>query len=121
MRKQRGVTMIGWIFLLIPVVLVLYALLRIGPVYYGHYKLVQALKGTATTLKSNETLTPHIVRSALDLRFNTDYVDALTPKEIDVTKNGEGGWTMFANYEKEVDFLGNLYLLLVFDEEVVIN
>jgi hypothetical protein len=121
MRRQRGVTMIGWIFLLIPVVLVLYALLRVGPIYYGHYKLSQAMRGTASNLKSDETLTPHIVRSALDLRFNTDYVDALTPKEIEVTKNAEGGWSMSANYEKEVEFLGNLYLLLLFDEEVVIN
>ena len=31
MRKQRGVTMIGWIFLLIPVAIVLYAGIRVGP------------------------------------------------------------------------------------------
>ena len=117
MHRQRGVTMIGWIFLLIPVVLVLYALLRIGPAYYGHYKLVQAMKGTATNLKSDETLSPQTVRNALDLRFDTDYVDVLQASEIDVTKDGSG-WVMSASYDKEIEFLGNFYLLLKFDETV---
>jgi hypothetical protein len=121
MRKQRGVTAIGWIFLLIPVVLVLYALLRIGPVYYGHYKLVQAMKGTANNLKSDETLTPQTIRSALELRFDTDYVDVLTPKELEIAKSGEGGWTMTADYEKAIEYFGNLHLLLVFNEVVDIH
>jgi hypothetical protein len=121
MRRQRGVTMIGWIFLLIPIVLVLYALLRIGPVYYAHYKLVQAMKGTASNLKSDETLTPQSVRNALNLRFDVDYVDVLTPKDIEVTKSGEGGWIMTAEYERDVNYLGNLHMLLVFNEVVEIN
>ena len=48
MRRQRGVTTIGWIFLLIPVALVLYAGIRVGPEYMDYYKVVQALKETAT-------------------------------------------------------------------------
>ena len=47
-RRQRGVTMIGWIFLLIPVAMVLYAGIRVGPEYMNYYKVVTALKETAT-------------------------------------------------------------------------
>ena len=39
MRKQRGVTMIGWIFLLVPVAIVLYAGIRVGPEYLNYYKV----------------------------------------------------------------------------------
>lgn len=119
MRRQRGVTMIGWIFLLIPVVIVVYALLRIGPAYYGHYKLLQAMKSVATKLKSDDTLSPQTVRNALDLHFDTEYVDVLTAKDIDVTKTGEG-WVMEALYDKEIPFFGDLYLVLKFDETVPI-
>ena len=58
MRKQRGVTMIGWIFLLIPVAVVLYAGIRVAPEYLNYYKVVTALKETASQLKGDETLSP---------------------------------------------------------------
>ena len=45
MRRQRGVTMIGWIFLLIPVALVLYAGIRVGPEYLNYYKVVHGNEG----------------------------------------------------------------------------
>ena len=61
-----------------------------------------------------------MIRSALGRSFNTGYVD-MDPKEIAVTKNGEGLWTMTVDYERQVDYFSNMYLLLVFNEEVVIN
>lgn len=120
MRKQRGVTMIGWIFLLIPMALVIYAGIRVGPEYYGYYKLVSAMKGTATTLKGNEALSPQTIQNALDMRFNTEYVDVMQGKEVAVTKNSDGKWQMTAEYDREVHMFGNLYLLLVFEESVPI-
>ena len=77
MRRQRGVTMIGWIFLLVPVAMVLYAGIRVGPEYLNYYKVVTALKETATKLKSDETLTPQTIRAALERRFDTGYIDNL--------------------------------------------
>ena len=67
MRKQRGVTMIGWLFLLAPVAVVLYAVIRVGPEYLNYYKVVQALKETASQLKSDETLSPASIRGAVVL------------------------------------------------------
>ena len=43
MRKQRGVTMIGWVFLLAPMAIVLYAGIRVVPgrrTYPGFFPLV---------------------------------------------------------------------------------
>jgi hypothetical protein len=120
MRRQRGVTMIGWIFLLIPVALVIYAAIRVGPEYYGYYKLVSAMKGTAVHLKDNEALSPQSIQNSLDTRFNTDYVDVLQGKEIEV-KKVDGGWTMTADYERVVPMFGNLSLLLTFEETVPIT
>ena len=53
MRKQRGVTMIGWIFLLAPMAVVLYAGIRVGPEYLNYYKVLTAMKETASKLKSD--------------------------------------------------------------------
>ncbi|HEU5138217.1 MAG TPA: DUF4845 domain-containing protein [Steroidobacteraceae bacterium] len=120
MRKQRGVTMIGWIFLLTPVAVVLYAGIRVGPEYMNYYKVLTAMKETASQLKSDETLTPTIIRASLERRFDTGYIDEPSVKEIGVAK-GEAGWQMTADYEKTVPMFGNLHLLMVFNKTVVIN
>jgi hypothetical protein len=120
MRKQRGVTMIGWIFLLVPVALVLYAGLRVGPEYLNYYKVLTAMKETASKLKSDETLNQQSIRSALGRRFDTGYIDEPTAKEIVLVK-GENGWEMTADYEKAVPMFGNLHLLMVFKKTVAIN
>jgi len=119
-HRQRGVTMIGWIFLLIPVALVLYAGIVAGPRYLNYYKVVQAMKETASALKSDDTLTAQTIRFALDKRFDTGYIDLPTVQDIGVTK-GENGWEMSANYEQEAHLFGNLNLLMKFDKSVVIG
>jgi hypothetical protein len=120
MRKQRGVTMIGWIFLLVPMAVVLYGAIRVGPEYLNYYKVVTAMKETATQLKSDETLSPATIRNALEKRFDTGYIDSPLAKDIGVTKE-DSGWTMTADYEKTVPMFGNLYLLMAFNKSVVIN
>ena len=120
MRKQRGVTMIGWIFLLTPLVIVLYAGIRVGPEYLNYYKVVQAMDKAAAQLKSDEALSPAAIQSALAKQFETGYVDEPTVDEIKLAK-GENGWEMTADYEKPVPLFGNLFLLMEFKKSVVIN
>jgi hypothetical protein len=120
MRRQRGVTMIGWIFLLIPVGIVLYGSIRVIPEYLGYYKLVSAMKETASQLKSDETLDAKTITRALERRFDTGYVEAVQADDIVVTKD-EGGWTMTADYEETVPLFGNLGLLMSFNKTVAIE
>jgi len=120
MRKQRGVTMIGWVFLLVPVAIVLYAGIRVVPEYLNYYKVVTALKETATQLKSDETLSPGTIRGAVEKRFDTGYVYEPEVKDILVAKTDEG-WAMTADYEKTVPLFGNLHLLMAFKTTEVIN
>jgi len=120
MRRQRGVTFIGWVFLLTPMAIVLYAGIRIGPEYLNHYKVVQALNAAATQLKSDEALNPTTITKAIGREFNVGYVDSPTAKEIVVTKE-DAGWTMTADYEKTVKLFGNLYVTMSFNKSVVIN
>jgi Domain of unknown function (DUF4845) len=121
MRKQRGVTMIGWIFLLAPLVVVAYAGIRVAPEYLNYYKVVTALKETASQLKGDDALSPANILSAVERRFDTGYVDEPKVKDIIVSKNEAGNWTMTADYEKVVPMFGNLHLLMAFKTTAVIN
>lgn len=120
MRKQRGVTMIGWIFLLAPMAVVLYALIRVGPEYMGYYKVVTAMKEAASQLKSDEALNQQSIMAAVGRRFESGYVDNITAGDI-VIRKADAGWEMTADYEKTVPLFGNLHLLMAFKKTVVIN
>jgi len=120
MRKQRGVTFIGWVFLLTPMAIVLYAAIRTGPEYLNYYKVVQAMNACATDLKADDALNTTSITKALARRFNVSYIDSPTAKEIVVTKE-DAGWTMTADYEKTVPMFGNLFLTMSFNKSVVIN
>jgi hypothetical protein len=120
MRNQRGVTTIGWIFLLVPLALVLYAGIRVVPEYLNYYKVVTAMKETATQLKSDETLSPATIRNAVEKRFDIGYIDEPKVKDILIAKQ-ESGWAMTADYEKTVPLFGNLHLLIAFQKTVDIN
>jgi hypothetical protein len=120
MRRQRGVTMIGWIFLLVPVAIVVYAGIRVVPEYLNYYKVVTALKETASQLKGNEVLSPAAIRGSVEKRFDTGYVDEPKAKDLIVVK-AEDGWTITADYEKTVPMFGNMHLLMVFKTTVNID
>jgi hypothetical protein len=120
MRRQRGVTMIGWIFLLAPMAVVLYAAIRVGPEYLNYWKVVTAMKETASQLKSDESLSAQSVRSALEKRFDTGYIENPAAKDILVAKGGNG-WEMTADYETTVPMFGNLFLTMSFKNTVGIN
>ena len=119
-RRQRGVTAIGWIFLLIPVAIVLYGGIRVAPHYLNYYKVVQALKKTAVEFKGDDTLTAQAIRTALDKRFDVGYIETPDVKDIGITKD-KAGWTVAADYEAVVPMMGNLYLLMQFRTSEVID
>ncbi len=121
LHRQRGVTMIGWICLLIPVAIVLFAAIKVTPEYLNYYKVVTAMKETASQLKSDETLTPRTVHTALERRFDTGYVDNIKATDILVTRNKEGVWQMETDYEEVVPLFGNLNMLLIYNTTVPIN
>src|SRR5262245_33392891 len=113
MRKQRGVTMIGWIFLLTPMAIVLYAGIRVVPEYLNYYKVIKALQETASAAKSDEALSPASLRKSIEGRFDTGYIDEPTVDQVVITKE-ENGWSMAVDYEKVVPLFGNMNLLLSF-------
>ena len=122
MRKQRGVTMIGWIFLLVPMAIVIYAGIRVGPEYYEYYKLSTAVADTAKQLESEEGLTPQKIRGALQRRFDTGYIDDVKAADLDVTRNPDGtGWDILLDYDSTVPLFGNLFLTIDFDKTVTIE
>jgi hypothetical protein len=120
MRRQRGVTMIGWVFLLIPMALTLYALIRVGPVYLNYWRVVDAMQKTASEFKGDDTASVTGIRNALAKRFDIGYVEKITSNDIEVKKGGSG-WEMTTAYEGAAPLFSNVSIVIDFNKKVVIN
>jgi len=114
--RQRGVTFIGWLFLLTPLVVVGYAGVRLAPVYLNYMKVVRALNLVASDAAGNAD--PRAIRTTIDKHFEIDMVDYPTSKDIKVTKSAAGGWDVEASYDDEAPLFANISLHVVFDKTV---
>lgn len=115
--RQRGVTFLGWILLLTPLALVVYAGVRLAPVYLNYMKVVRALDLVASD--KNGANDPRSILTTIDKHFEIDMVDYPTSKDIKVTRAETGtGYKVEAAYDDEAPLFGNISLHVVFDKVV---
>ena len=115
--RQRGVTALGWLFLLTPLVIVVYAGVRLAPVYLNYMKVVRALDLVASDSTGNSD--PKAIVNTIEKHFEIDMVDYPTTKDIKVTRSeAGGGFKVEAAYDDEAPLFGNISLHVVFDKVV---
>ncbi len=118
MRKsQRGVTLIGWVILLMPIGLIVYAGIRLTPIYLNYFHVVRSLEQEAVESKDSGPINPVTVRLELAKRFDIEYVDHPTAKDIDVRRDGDH-WVAVADYEDLAPLFGNVSILVQFNKQV---
>jgi len=118
MRKhQRGVTFIGWVFLLIPLAILIYVGIRVAPLYMNYFKVSRSLEQLATETRSEGQVNPVALRSSLNKRFDVEYIDHPTANEIDIHREGDG-WVAVADYEDPTPLFGNVLLVVQFRKQV---
>ena len=114
--RQRGVTALGWLFLLTPMAIVIYAGVRLAPVYLNYMKVVRALDLVASDSTGNAD--PRAILTTIDKHFEIDMVDYPSAKDIKVTRAETGGYKVEASYDDEAPLFGNISLHVVFDKVV---
>jgi hypothetical protein len=118
-RYQRGVTFLGWLFILLPMALVLYAGIRLAPVYLEYMKIARTLDRVATEFKGEQT-DPRQLRTSIDRHFEIEDVHVMTARSEDklkVTKDGTG-YILEASYADTAPYMGNISLVVAFDKVV---
>jgi hypothetical protein len=116
-EKQRGVTFIGWVFLLIPFAIVFYAGLRVTPLYLNYMKVSKGLNQLATDFKDASGVNPQGLRGSLEKHFEIDSVDYPSVKDVKVTRVGRG-WVVEAAYDDQAPLFANLSIQVTFDKTV---
>ena len=118
-NRQMGVTAIGWLFLLTPLAVVIYAGIRLAPVYLNYMKVVKAMEGTVGELKAGG-VSPQSIRTAIDKHFEIDMVEYPTTKDMKITKDGSS-WVVESQYDDDAPLFANLSLHVTFDKKVKVG
>ena len=115
-NRQRGVTFIGWLFLLTPMVIVIYAGIRVTPIYLNYMKVSKALNQVATDYKTGGA-NAQAIKTNLDRHFEIDMINYPDWKDVKVTQE-DGGWTVEVAYDDEAPLFQNVSLHVNFDKKV---
>ena len=116
-RRQRGVTFIGWLILLIPVAILGYMGIRLVPIYLNYMRVAHSVEQTAVEMKSDDvaTLTPLLIRATLAKHFDIESISFPDIKDVSVTRDGSG-WTIEAKFEDSAPLFGNISMVVDFDK-----
>jgi Domain of unknown function (DUF4845) len=114
-NREKGVTAIGWVFLLTPLAILGYAAIRLTPVYLNYMKVTRAMEQAASDNRGASDAQQ--IRTAIDRHFEIDMVEFPTVKDISIKRDGTG-WLLEAAYDDEVPLFANVSLHVSFDKKV---
>ena len=117
--QQRGVTLIGWLFLLTPLAIVFYAGVRLAPVYLNYLKVAHVLEALQSEYAAQSATLGNLSVS-LGKELDVQSIDYPTAKEITIQRQGKG-WLIDATYYDQAPLFANISLQVSFHKAVEIG
>jgi hypothetical protein len=119
-RKDKGLTLIGFLIVLVMVLFFAYAGMRIVPMYLEYHAL-----GSALTKLENDpnakNLTPQKIKQSIQTSLWASYAhNNIKPEHIKISKKS-GGVQVRVAYEIREEFLGNIDIIGTFDKTALLK
>lgn len=119
LKRQRGMSLIGFLIVLSMVVFFAYLGMRITPIYIEFYSVKQAMNGVAEE-PGSANFSPFDVKDKMLNRLYVSYSDGnVTRENIKVVRNN-GTW-LVVRYDVRKPLMGNLDVIASFDERVMLG
>jgi len=112
-RKQKGLSIIGFLIVLSVIIFFAYCGMRIGPIYLEYYSVVSAMEGLAKERGSAQYSPFDIKRKILDrlyVSYTSDHV-----KEENIRILRRNGVNVRITYQVRKPLMGNLDVIASFD------
>ena len=115
-RKQKGLTLIGFVIVLSFVLFIAFIGMKIGPIYMEYYSVVSAMNGVASE-RGSARLSPYQIRVKVFNRLYVSYAtDNIKETNIKITRGDEV--KLRIAYEVRKPVMGNLDVVAKFDRSV---
>jgi hypothetical protein len=118
-HRQRGMTFLGIIVLVIVVGAWVYSGIRLVPKYLEYMRVAATLEKVRDEYDANPGTTDFMLRKAVERHFDIGMVEIITSNDIEIRKEG-GTFFMRAFYEDTVPLVANVSFLVEFDKTVEI-
>ena len=117
LHTQRGISTLGFVFLILVGIAVLFTAFRVVPPYVENRYIVAALKSLADNNEDLFSLTPAQIRSQLSKFYTVNNVRTEGRKNIDIDKRSSRVVITIA-YEERIDFIYNIDLVFSFNNQL---
>ena len=117
-KRQDGVTLIGFLMLLVVVLFVAYIGFKLVPHYIDYYSVRSAMNGVAKESQASP-MSGAEMRQSMASRLNVNYVDAVGPEDIRFVRGR--GLSMVVEYQVREPLFGNIDACLSFEHSVDVN
>ena len=118
-QRERGMTTLGFLILVVFIGLFAFAAIRLTPVYLNYVKVAGVLDGVYEEFDSQNPSRGAIMTS-INRRFEVESVSIISDRDVKVTADS-GGFLVEARYDHTTPFIGNLYFTVRFDKQVLIR
>jgi|SRR5208283_4298269 len=113
-RRQQGMTFIGLLFVLAMAGAILYAGIRLAPLYLNYMKVARSLDAVASESKSDNP-DPAALRTALSRQWEIQSLDSPDYKDVEIVKE-DNGVTLHLAYDDSVPYIANVSLAVHFEK-----
>ena len=119
LKKQAGMTLIGWVFVLGIIAFFATLAMRLIPMYQEYYGVLQIMDGMKTELRQNK-LGKNEVLLLLSKRFDTGYIFSVKEDNIKISrgKNNVKVTKIEIDYEVRKPFIAQIDLIGHFQTEI---
>jgi Tfp pilus assembly protein PilE len=118
-QRQQGMTFIGLLCILAMAGVLVYAGIRLVPVYLNYMNIVKTMEATASEVKDDNP-NPEAIRNSLERHWEVTTISAVDYKDVEITK-GESGVSLHVAYDDSEPFIANVSLAVHFDKTVKVR
>ena len=119
-QRQRGMTFLGILVLIVVVGAWVYAAIRLAPKYLEYMKIAATLEKVRDEHENNPGTTDFDLRKSVERHFNIESVTAITENDIEIKRDGSV-FTVRAAYDDTVPLVANVSFLVQFDKTVEVT
>lgn len=119
MKRQSGITLVGFVIILVIVAFFAYTAMKLVPAYIDYFNVSKALSTVASDATSGN-MSVEEVRRQLDLQQLSQYFadEDIAAGNVQVVPNPKGGSLLKVAYDKKIPWIYNIDFLVHFEKAV---
>ena len=118
-NRQNGMTFLGILVIGMLAGMLVFAALRLTPVYLEYMKIVSVLDGAKKEFDGT-AVDLATLRRSIQRRFDIEAVTIIRIRDIQLSKSDTGGYILRVKYEHKAPYIANINFVVDFSKTVEI-